>query len=194
MTVLVQSIVGHIHVTLTDLLSLQTTEVDSLLLGVVLHNVNDRETVNSKQVSVGSLPDCAGSRGVVVEIHTHTRLLRTLSSEHVDSSGLADFSGTLDNLLTSRVDSGDLHKHVAVAHAYMLELHSELIARENHPHKLDVITSITLSTGIFFGLKKINLRQDAIRPTLRSNVLNEAAGSCAGPHSVGDGARKGREV
>ena len=60
--ILVHRIVAHIHVPLPDRLALDTAEVNRLLLGVVLDDVDDGEAVDGKQMRVGAIPDCASGR------------------------------------------------------------------------------------------------------------------------------------
>ena len=59
--ILIHRIVGHRHVTLTDLLALDTTEVD-LLLRVVLNDIGDRETIDGQKVGDITLPTARAAR------------------------------------------------------------------------------------------------------------------------------------
>ena len=81
--VLVGGVVGHVHVALADSLPLDATEVNGLLLRVVLDDLNDGESVDGGQVCVSAVPDSLGGRRVGVELHTHSWLLRTLTSEDI---------------------------------------------------------------------------------------------------------------
>ena len=137
--VLVHRVVGHVHVTLANGLTLDTTEVDGLLLRVVLDDLDDGEAVHSSQVSIGGLPDRASGRGVVVQIHTHAGLLGSLASEDVDGVWLGDFCSTSKDLLAAAVHGLHAHDEVAVAHTRVLDLHLELVAGENHADESDIV-------------------------------------------------------
>lgn len=72
-----------IHIALADCLALDTAKVYSLFLGVFTDDLHDREPVGRDQVRVSRVPDSAGSRGGVVQIHTHALLLRAMASKSV---------------------------------------------------------------------------------------------------------------
>ena len=101
--ILLHSIVRHFHVPCANCLDLDTTEVYCLLFQVVLDDFDDGGTVNSKKMDVSSIPNCTTNRRVVVGSHSHTRLPRTLASEDVDSRGLSDIGGTLENFYVALV-------------------------------------------------------------------------------------------
>jgi hypothetical protein len=98
MAVLVHSVVGHVHIPLADSLTLDTTEMDGFLLRVVLDDLDHRKSIDGKQMGIGTFPNSTGSRRTAVQIHTHTRLLRTLASEDIDGGGLRSFSRASENL------------------------------------------------------------------------------------------------
>lgn len=64
--VLVHSTIAH--VTLTDGLSLDATEVDGLGLRVVLDDLDDGESVDGQEMRVSTFPKGACSRRAVVQI------------------------------------------------------------------------------------------------------------------------------
>ena len=136
--VLVHGVVGHVHVSLTDGLALDTTRVDGLLLWVVLDDLDDLEAVDGEQVSVGALPYGTSGRRVVVQIHAHTRLLRALAGEGVEGTRLSHLGGALKDLFAAIVGSRDMDDKVAIAHTSMLDLDREL-ARKNHAHERDAV-------------------------------------------------------
>ena len=138
-TLLVHRVVGHVHVTLANSLTLDTTEVDGLLLRVVLHDLDDGEAVDCRQVGVGSLPDRTCRRRVVVQLHTHARLLRTLASEDVDSGGLRDLCSTNEDLLALGIGRLDADHKVAVAHPNVLDLDIQFVAGENHSDERNIV-------------------------------------------------------
>jgi len=59
--------------------------VNSLLLGVGTNDLEDRETVDFSQVSIGLIPNGTSDGRVVVKFHSHSRFLRTLTGEDVSS-------------------------------------------------------------------------------------------------------------
>ena len=64
--ILVHRVIGHIHISLVDSLTLDTTEMDGLLLRIILDNLDDRESVDSKQMGVGAFPNSTDSRRAIV--------------------------------------------------------------------------------------------------------------------------------
>ena len=55
--ILIRSIVRHLHVTLADGLPFDTTEMDSLVLRVVLDDLEDGESVYRAKMFVATVPD-----------------------------------------------------------------------------------------------------------------------------------------
>lgn len=55
LAILVEGIVSHVDVSLTDSLTLSTTEMDGLIVGILLHELDDRDTVNGEEVLVCSI-------------------------------------------------------------------------------------------------------------------------------------------
>jgi hypothetical protein len=86
MAVLVHCVVGHVHVALSNGLTFDTAEVDRFFLWVVLHDLDDREPINSEEVSISTFSNGTGSRRTIVQVHTHARFLGTLASEDVDGA------------------------------------------------------------------------------------------------------------
>jgi hypothetical protein len=140
MAILVRGVVGHVHIPLADSLALDTTEMDGLLLRVVLDDLDDRKSVDGEQMGVGTFPNGTGSRRAVVQIHTHTRLLRSLASEDIDSGGLGNLGRPSENLLASAVGCLDANYNIAVAHADVAELDFEVVAWNDHSNEVDVVT------------------------------------------------------
>jgi hypothetical protein len=138
-TILVHGIVGHVHVSLADGLALDTTKINILFLGVVFDNFDDGKSIDGRQMSVSSISNRASCRRIVVEFHTHSRLLRTLASEDVDSHGLSYFGSTLEHLLAPLVHLPYADNDIAVAHADMLDVSLQLVARQDHPDESDVV-------------------------------------------------------
>ena len=140
MAVLVHGVVGHVHIPLADCLALDTTEMDGLLLWVVLDDLDDRKSIDGEQMGIGTFPNGTGSRRAVVQIHTHTRFLRTLASKDVDSGELGNLSKATEDLLASAVGRLNANYNIAVAHANVGELDFEVIAWNDHPNEVDVVT------------------------------------------------------
>ena len=140
MAILVHRVIGHVHIPLADGLTLDTTKMDGFLLRVVLDDLDDGKSVDGEQMGVGTLPNGTGSRRTVVQIHTHTRLLRTLASEDIDGGRLRDFGRASENLFATTVGRLDTDYNVAVAHADVAELDFEVVAWDDHTNKADIIT------------------------------------------------------
>jgi len=51
----VHGVVGHVHVSLADSLAFDTTEMDGLLLGVILDDLDDRKAVDGGQMGARKL-------------------------------------------------------------------------------------------------------------------------------------------
>ena len=68
--ILIKGIISHVDIALTNSLTLDTTEMDGLLLQVVLHNINNQEPVHGKQVFICCIPNSTSSRRRVVQVHT----------------------------------------------------------------------------------------------------------------------------
>jgi hypothetical protein len=68
----VQSVIGH-----NPGLLLASSEMYCLGLGIVLHNSDDQETMNCKEVTVGigTIPYSPCSRRAVIMIHAHARFV-----------------------------------------------------------------------------------------------------------------------
>ena len=138
-SVLMHCIVRHIHVPLRNSLSLDATEMNGLLVGIILDKFDDGEAVYGSEMVICRASNGASGRKAVIEFHTRTRLLRALTCEYVDGRRLRNFSGTLENLLTTLVDGRDLDDDVAVAHTDMTNVGLELIAWQDHPDEADVV-------------------------------------------------------
>ena len=67
--ILGMGVVGHVGIALTNRLTFDTTEMDGLLLRVMLHDINDRKPVHGEQMFIRSIPNGASSRGRVVKVH-----------------------------------------------------------------------------------------------------------------------------
>ena len=143
-------------------------------------------------MGVGGLPNGAGGGRVVVEVHTHTRLLGALAGEDIHSRGLLNLSGTLENLLTALVGGGDLDDKVTRTHAGVLDACLELIARQDHADEGDIVPGSCKNNDLM--KKGHDLRDNAVGTTLRSDGLDIAARGSAGPHTMSDGGRRTREV
>jgi hypothetical protein len=78
MAVLVHGVVDHVHIPLADSLALDTTEMDGLLLRVVLDDFDDGKSVDGEQMGIDAFPNGTSSRRAVVQIHTHTFSPRVL--------------------------------------------------------------------------------------------------------------------
>src|ERR1700733_1873557 len=108
MTVLIKGIACHVDACVMALmisLTLDTTEMDGLLLQVVLRDIDNREPVHGEQVFICRIPNSASSRRRVIQAHTHTGLLQSLTGEDVNGKRLHDFSGSIDYLLAALVGS-----------------------------------------------------------------------------------------
>ena len=65
-TILVHGIVGHVHVTLADYLTFDTTKVERLLFRVVLDNFDDREAVYHEKMGIRAFPNSTSGKSDVV--------------------------------------------------------------------------------------------------------------------------------
>jgi hypothetical protein len=120
-------------------LTLDTTKIYILFLRVVLDNFNDEKSIDGCQISISSISNGASCRRIIVEFHIHSRLLRTLASEDVDSHELSYFGSTLEHLLAPLVHLPYMDDNVAVVHANMLDDSLQLVARQNHPDESDIV-------------------------------------------------------
>jgi len=110
----ISRVIRHLHIALTDCLALDTTEVNNIFLGVFCR------------------------RGRVIQVHSHTLLLRTSGGEGVDGSWLRHLRGAFENLFSTLVDSGNTDDKVAMPHSGVFDLDCELISGENHSDKIDI--------------------------------------------------------
>ena len=109
------------------------------LLRVILDNLDDRKAIDGEQMGIGAFPNSTGSRRAVVQIHAHTRLLRTLASKDVDGGGLGNLGRASQDLLASAVGCLNADYNVAVAHADVAELDFEVVAWNDHSNEVDVV-------------------------------------------------------
>ena len=91
-------------------------------------------------MGIGSIPDRTSGRRIAVEVHTHAGFLRILAREDVDGLRLSNFSGTLENHLATLIRGLNVDDNVPVAHADVLDLDVELVARQNHADEGDIVT------------------------------------------------------
>ena len=150
--------------------------MDGLLLRVVLHNIDNRETVHSEQVFIRSIPNSASSSRRVVQVHTHTELLRSLTSEDVGGGRLSDFSGSVNYLLATPVSSLNLDDHISISHSGVRELDAQFVEGEDHIHKRDVVP-VNHEKRCIDGhsqdkIYEINSCNDALRLALSDDSLN----------------------
>ena len=103
--------------------------------------IDDRKTVDGKDMLVRGVPDCASGRRRPIKFHAHARFLRALASEDVDSLGLRDLGRSSEHGLAALVLRSDLDDHVTVAHAGVLERDGAVVAGEDHADKGDVVTN-----------------------------------------------------
>lgn len=175
-TALVNDVVGEVHVPLPDGLTLDTTEMDGKLLRVILDNVNDGETISGSKVRIGNVPDGAGNLRVVVQLHTHTNLLRALAGEDISGRGLKNLGGTVDNLLTTLVEGLNLDDLLTVPHSGVGKLDLDLITRQDHTDKADLV------------------RNDSLGVVVGNDALEVLSGGSRRPHAVSDGTRQRSKV
>lgn len=151
--------------------------MDSLLLGVGANNLEDREPVDLAQVSVGLVPHGARDGRIVVQLHAHAGLLRTLTSEDVRGRRLRDFGRTReDDGARLEVDRLDLDQAVtAHRHARVLETDLHLLVREAHGREPDVVLA--------------NARSDVVG----DDLLDKLASARRRVHAVRDRSRERRE-
>ncbi|KAI6759681.1 hypothetical protein HG530_010361 [Fusarium avenaceum] len=167
------SLEGHRDVVLADGLTTRSTEVDGELLGVVLHNVGDGETVGVQEVLVSTVPNLLGNGAAGVQLHTHTLLLRALASENIRCGRLLNLGLTLENLVLSLLVADlNLDDLATRDHARVLELDLELIVGQNHADERGVEAS------------------DTANVVLGGPGLDETSHGCTRVHAVGDGAGK----
>ena len=89
---------------------------------------------------VGCTLNSTSGRGRVVNVHAHTRLLRSLTGKDIHGGRLRDLGSSVNNLLAALVDGLDFDDHVAVAHASVRELDTQFIARKGHAYKVNVVS------------------------------------------------------
>lgn len=87
-------------------------------------------------MGIGAFPN---SRRAVVQIHAHTRLLRTLASKDVDNSRLGNLSRASQDLLALAVGCLNANYNIAAAHADVAELDFEVVTWNDHSNEVDVI-------------------------------------------------------
>ena len=66
MAILVNCVIGHVHVALSNGLAFDTAEVNRFFLQVVLYDLDNREPINSKEVGVSTFPNSTNSRRTIV--------------------------------------------------------------------------------------------------------------------------------
>ncbi|KAH3662368.1 hypothetical protein OGAPHI_005620 [Ogataea philodendri] len=125
-SIFVNSFKHHGNVVLSNGSTLWTSKVDGQLVRVVLHDVQNRETVVVDEVLVGSVPHLLGNLRGVVQIHTHTLFLGTLTSEHKGRNWLVDLGlSSQDDFIGLNLSSLDLDDLSTVDHSNVLELSGE---------------------------------------------------------------------
>src|SRR5258707_6812222 len=189
--VFIRRVIGHLHITLPDCLAFDTAKVDGLFLGVLTDDLHNGEAVRRDQVGISRVPDGTGGRGRVIQVHSHTLLLRTLASEGVDSSWLRHLRSTFENFFSALVDSSHTDDKVAIAHSSVFDLHCELISRENHSHKIDIVAVDTNKPTIDY--QKQNSLEHAIRNAHSYDSLDIPSSSGTCKHAVRNGTWQGRE-
>jgi hypothetical protein len=65
-------------------------------------------TIVLQEMTIGSLPDILRDGGRVVKSHSHSLLLRSLTSEHVGDGGLVNLGRTFDNLKSTNQQAARL--------------------------------------------------------------------------------------
>ncbi|ROW05694.1 hypothetical protein VMCG_05231 [Cytospora schulzeri] len=126
-----------------------------------------------KYVLVCAVPDFLGNVTAVVQIHTHTLLLRALSSEDVSGHWLLHFGLTEEHLVLGiLVDSLDLDDLATSNHANVLHLDVDVVVGQHHADKRGMEAS------------------DTSNIVLSSPGLDQASHCGTGVHAVRDGARQ----
>ena len=74
---------------------------------------------------VSYVPNRMGRQGRVIQVHSHSLLLRTLAGEGVDGGWLRHLRGAFENLLSALVDSGNTDNKVAMAHSGVFNINCE---------------------------------------------------------------------
>jgi hypothetical protein len=183
-TVLIRRVIGHLHIALTDCLALDTAEVDGLFLGVFTDDLHNREPVSRDQVGIGRVPHRMGRRGRVIQVHSHSLLLRTLAGEGIDSSWLRHIRSAFENLFSALVDSGNTDDKVSIAHSGMFDLDCELISGENHSDKIDIMIVAVDTNEFTINYLKHNSLEHTIRNALSYDSLHIPPSSGTGEHAM----------
>lgn len=137
--VLVHHVVGLVHAEFRNCLFLDNIEVDGLILGVILDDLEDGEAGCGEQVSVGVVTGNVSGSVTIIRVHAHTMLLRTLTGGGVDGVRLSDIVGTNENLLALRVGGLNLDDDVSVPHAKVAKHDGKLIGRNDHTGEADIV-------------------------------------------------------
>ncbi|KAH3676647.1 hypothetical protein OGATHE_001136 [Ogataea polymorpha] len=170
-SILIDGFKHHRDVVLSDLSSLWTTKVDCQLVRVVLDDVQDRESVVVNKVSVGPIPNVLGNLRRVVQIHTHTLFLRTLTGKDERGDRLVNFCLTRKHNIAGVSLLGlDLDDLSSVDHGNVLQLSCKLVVWQNHSNKVRLVGPHSWSNTV--GSMHFDKRPDRSR----------------GEHTMGDGA------
>ena len=90
-------------------------------------------TIVVHEVLIGPVPDLSGDGTAGVQVHSHTLLLRSLTSEHIGRHRLINFGLAKDNLVLGLLVTGFHLNNLATAdHTNMLESDLNVIIGENH--------------------------------------------------------------
>ena len=169
--------------------------MDGLLLWVMLYDINDREPAHGEQMFIRSIPNGTSSRGRVVKVHAHARLLRTLPGEDVDGRRLSNLSSSVDYLFATLVHGLNFDHHIAITHASMGELDAQLVMGEDHTNKCNVVSA---NQKMLYGLspsnkaQNKNLHDDMLRLAFSDN--SPILASSTGPHVMSNGTQQGSEI
>ena len=127
----------------------------------------------------------AHCRGWIVQIHTHPCFLWILASESIHCGCLRNFSWPFKNLLTAVIDCLNLDNYTAItAHVDTADLDLELIIGQEHPNKIDIISSKRVISS--WKRNEMNLCENLVSMTLCYDSLDVFPHGCTRPYAVSD--------
>jgi hypothetical protein len=103
---------------------------------------------------------------------------------------LGNFRRTLEEFLAVAIVRLDLHDDITVADANVASLYYQLVTRQYHADKVDVISARNQLVHISEQQTGICVRENTFRMTLRNSTFHISASSRTGPQTLSDGSGK----
>jgi hypothetical protein len=135
--------------------------------------------------------NAVGRRGRLIQVHSHTLLMRTLADEGVDSRWLRHLRSAFENLFSALVDSGNTDDKVAIPHSGVFGLDCKLISGENHSDKFDIVPVHVDTNKFTIDYQKHNSLKHAIRNALSYDSLHIPSSSGTRKHAMRNVTQKG---